>query len=216
VTEEKLCLWLQEDILNRRTLALTPRRLQPKGALGKRKKGSCATAIKSTEEEDLVAIAAQLQVPLEAVPDMLADNQLNASDLVEINNNGDVIVPRALFKSSTVNSYVAAMTELHKVQYSTGLPVPAVLQGLALRGLLESRKRAQDANNRAAFVDYSASGITAGYTSAEFLQLQELLLRGSEQSPLVSLVLWMFILIFILIILYRTTRPGLTCFLGTS
>jgi len=53
---------------------LAPRWPQPKGALGKRKKGSCAAAIKSTEEEDLVAIAAQLQVPLEAVPNMLADD----------------------------------------------------------------------------------------------------------------------------------------------
>jgi hypothetical protein len=189
VTEEKLCLWLQEDILNRRTPTPAPRRPQPKEALGKRKKGSCAAAIKSTEEEDLVAIAAQLQVPLEAVPDMLADDQLNAADSVEIDNDDNVIVPGALFKSGTVDSYVAAVTELHKVQYSTGLPVPAVLRGPALRGLLESRKRAQDANNRAAFVDRGASGITAGYTSAEFLQLQELLLRGSEQSTLVSLVL---------------------------
>jgi hypothetical protein len=146
------------------------------------------TLFGSTEEEDLVAIAAQLQVPLEAVPDMLADDQLDAADLVEIDNDGDVVVPGALLKSGTVDSYVAAVTELHKVQYSTGLPVPAVLRGPALRGLLESRKKAQDANNRAAFVDRGASGITAGYTSMEFLHLQELLLRGSEQSPLVSLV----------------------------
>ena len=74
MTKEKLCLWLQEDILNWRTPMLAPRWPQPKGALGKRKKGSCAAAIKSTEEEDLVAIAAQLQVPLEAVPNMLADD----------------------------------------------------------------------------------------------------------------------------------------------
>jgi hypothetical protein len=142
VTEEKLCLWLQEDILNQRMPTPAPRRLQPKGALGKRKKGSCAAAVESTEEEDLVAIAAQLQVPLEAVPNMLANDQLNAADLVEIDNNSDIIVPRALFKSSIVDSYVAAVTKLHKVQYLTSLLVLAVLQGPALRGLLESRKRA--------------------------------------------------------------------------
>jgi hypothetical protein len=193
VTEEKICLWLQEDVLNRRTPVPRP---QPKGALGKRKRGSRAAAhaalepllFGTTEEEDLAAIAAQLQVPLEAVPDMLADDQLDAADLVEVDDDGDVVVPGALLKSGTVDSYVAAVTELHKVQYSTGLPVPAVLRGPALRGLLESRKKAQDTNNRAAFVDRGASGITAGYTQAEFLQLQELLLQGSEQSPLVSLV----------------------------
>ena len=199
MTEEKICLWLQEDILNRRTPTPggpRPHRLQLKGALGKRKWGSHAavdvaadpTLFGSTEEEDLVAIAAQLQVPLEAVPDMLTDDQLDAADLVEIDNDGDVVVPGALLKSGTVDSYVAAVTELHKVQYSTGLPVPAVLRGPALQGLLESRKKAQDANNQAAFVDCGASGITAGYTSIEFLHLQELLLQGLEQSPLVSLV----------------------------
>jgi hypothetical protein len=196
VTEEKICLWLQEDILNRRTLVpQPPPQPKPKGALGKRKRGSRAARAAlepplfgTTEEEDLAAIAAQLQVPLDAVPDMLADDQLSTVDLVEIDNDGDVVVPRALLKSSTIDSYVAAVTELHKVQYLTGLPVPAVLRGPALRGLLESCKRAQDTNNRAAFVDRGASGITAGYTSAEFLQLQKLLLQGSEQSPLVSQV----------------------------
>jgi hypothetical protein len=54
-------------------------------------------------------------VPLEAMPDMLADDQLNAADLVEINNDGNVIVLRALFKSGIVDSYVATMTELYKV-----------------------------------------------------------------------------------------------------
>jgi hypothetical protein len=46
---------------------------------------------------------------------MLADDQLGAADLVEIDNDGDVVVPRALLKSGTVDSYVAAVTELHKI-----------------------------------------------------------------------------------------------------
>jgi hypothetical protein len=63
VTEEKICLWLQEDVLNWRTLVPRP---QLKGALGKRKRGSRAAAhaalepllFRTTEEEDLAAIAA--------------------------------------------------------------------------------------------------------------------------------------------------------------
>ncbi len=203
MSEEKVCLWLQEDILNRQ--APTPKRRQPrqrqqqqpKGALGKRKRGPNAAIdialepvpFESTEEDDLAAIAAQLQVPLEAVPDMLADDRLYADDLVEIDDDGDVVVLGALLKSGTIDTYVAAVAELYKIQYSTGLPVQPVLRGPALRGLLESRKKAQDANNRAAFVDRGASGITAGYTNAEFLQLQEMLLQSSEQNPIVSLVL---------------------------
>jgi hypothetical protein len=46
---------------------------------------------------------------------MLADDQLDAADLVKVDDDGDVVVPRALLKSSTVDSYVAAVTELHKV-----------------------------------------------------------------------------------------------------
>jgi hypothetical protein len=46
---------------------------------------------------------------------MLADDQLDAADLVKVNNDGNVIVPKALLKSSIVDSYVAAVTELHKV-----------------------------------------------------------------------------------------------------
>ena len=145
VTEEKIYLWLQEDILNR-WATTTLGGPQSKRALGKRKRGSRATVpiapnptlFQSTEEEDLLAIAAQLQVPLEAVPDMLADDQLDAADSVEIDDNGEVIIPGALLKSGTVDSYVAAVAELHKVQYSTGLPIPAIIRGLALWGLLES------------------------------------------------------------------------------
>ena len=196
MSQEKVCLWLQRDILNR--CAPTPRgtrRGQSKEALGKRKRGSNAAIdialdpalVETTEEEDLAAIAAQLKVPLEAVPDMLADDWRFAAESIDIdNNNGNVDVPGALLKAGTVDTYVAAVAELHKVQYSTGLPVQPVLRGPALRGLLESRKKAQGANNQAAFVDRGASGITASYTDKEFLQLQELLLQSSVQSPMVS------------------------------
>jgi hypothetical protein len=40
VSEEKVCLWLQEDILQRQTT----RRAKPKGPLGKRKQGIKAAA----------------------------------------------------------------------------------------------------------------------------------------------------------------------------
>ena len=46
---------------------------------------------------------------------MLANDQLGATDLVKINNNSDVVVPRALLKSSIVDSYIATITELHKI-----------------------------------------------------------------------------------------------------
>ena len=113
MTEEKLCLWLQEDILNRQIPAPggpRPHQRQLKGALCCCHAATEPTLFESTEEEGLAAIAAQLQVPLEAVPDVLADDQLDAADSVEIDNDGDVVVPGALLKSGTVDSYVAAVT----------------------------------------------------------------------------------------------------------
>jgi hypothetical protein len=46
---------------------------------------------------------------------MLANNRLDAANLVKIDNNSNIVMLRALLKSSTVDSYVAAMTKLHKV-----------------------------------------------------------------------------------------------------
>ena len=61
-----------------------------------------------------------------------------------------------------------------------------ILRGAALKALLERHKQSQDTRNRAAFVDRGANGISAGYTDAEFLHLQEVLLQGSDKNPLVS------------------------------
>jgi hypothetical protein len=67
VTEQKVCLWLLEDILKRRVPQPALRRPKQKQALGRRKRGSRAAADaaidlalqwKDEEEEDLAAIAA--------------------------------------------------------------------------------------------------------------------------------------------------------------
>jgi hypothetical protein len=127
-----------------------PRQPKQKGALGKRKRGPEATtgvdldpALEDWDVEDLddcAAIAAQLQVPLEAVPEMLADDRINDLDKVVVDAVDEDSMPGTLMKSGTIDLYVAAVAELHKIQYTTGSNKEPILRGLALRGLLENCK----------------------------------------------------------------------------
>jgi hypothetical protein len=150
------------------------------------------------EEDDLAAIAAQLNVPVDAVPEMLADDRVDDADAVVIDEDGEAVVPGALLKSGTIDTYIAAVAELHRSQYSAGSNKEPILRGAALKALLESHKQSQGTRNRAAFVDRGANGISAGYTDVEFLRLQELLLQGSDKNPLVSQSLFIIPLLTIL------------------
>jgi hypothetical protein len=117
---------------------------------------------------------------------MLADDRIGDDDTAVIDEDGEAAVPGALLKSGTIDTYIAAVAELHRSQYSAGSNKEPILRGAALKALLEGHKQAQGTRNRAAFVDRGANGISAGYTDAEFLRLQEVLLQGSEKNPLVS------------------------------
>jgi hypothetical protein len=102
-----------------------PRCPKQKGALGKRKRGPEATAgvdldpaLEDWNAEDLddcAAIAAQLQVPLEAVLDMLADDCINDIDKVVVDAVDEDGLPGTLLKSGTIDVYVVAVAELHKI-----------------------------------------------------------------------------------------------------
>ena len=114
---------------------------------------------------------------------MLADDRIDDLDKVVVDAVDEDSMLGTLMKSGTIDLYVAAVAELHKIQYTTGSNKEPILRGLALRGLLENCKHSQDDNNQKAFVDCGASGITAGYTDAEFLHLQEVLLKESNDCP---------------------------------
>lgn len=76
----------------------------------------------------------------------------------------------ALLKSGTIDTYIAAVSELHRSQYSASSDKEPILRGAALKALLERRKQSQDTCNRAAFVDCEASGISASYIAAHHRQ----------------------------------------------
>jgi len=102
-----------------------PRCPKQKGALGKRKRGPGATAsvdldtaLEDWNAEDLdncAAIAAQLQVPLEAVLDMLANNCINDINKVVVNAVDKDSLLGTLLKSSIINLYVVAIAKLYKI-----------------------------------------------------------------------------------------------------
>jgi hypothetical protein len=102
-----------------------PRCPKQKGALGKRKRGSEATAsidldpvLEDWNAEDLdncVAIVAQLQVLLKAVLDMLANNCINNINKVVVNTVDKDSLLGTLLKSGIIDVYVIAVAKLYKI-----------------------------------------------------------------------------------------------------
>ena len=119
-----------------------------------------------------MALAEQLGVPLEDVPDMLADDRLDyirPEGLgLDEEDEGDEDVG-APYTAATVDCYIAAIVEMYHLQKSRGknsFPHP---RGPAVRALLDQRKRDRSQNDRDAFVDRGAEGIGAGYSAKELL-----------------------------------------------
>jgi hypothetical protein len=126
VSKEKVCLWLQEDILQRRTT----RQAKPKGPLGKRKQGikaaaavvegadsvadtDCATDDQDAAKEAVWAeaklLAAQLNIPSTKLLAMVADDlgleELEAREPLE----------GSLLKWNTIDGYILAIAEIHSL-----------------------------------------------------------------------------------------------------
>jgi hypothetical protein len=80
---------------------------------------------------------------------MLADDRISGDDdTVVIDEDGEAAVPGALLKSGTIDTYIAAVAELHRSQYSAGSHKEPILRGAALKALLEGHKQAQGTRNR--------------------------------------------------------------------
>jgi len=165
-------LWLQEDVLLRRVHA--PKAKKRKSCSGE------ATEVVAKAEAEL--LAQQLGVTVSDVVEMVADDRGldpetgesiddRLADEKEEEDQG------TLLKAGTIDSYVAAVAEMHALQLTIGLNAPPTIRGPALHAVLEERRRAQNDNDRAAFVD-RGSGISIGYSDEEFLKLQNVLLQG--------------------------------------
>ena len=92
VTEKKVCLWLQEDLLLRRVpLKTTKVKGNGNGALGKRKRDPGEASMLLSSDNSMPDAAVSLSAP-----------------------NG------TLLKAGTIDSYVAAVAELYTIQVTSG------------------------------------------------------------------------------------------------
>ncbi len=95
---------------------------------------------------------------------------------------GDVVEGDLLTKS-TVDVYISAVIELWQVQVAHGNKNTENPRSAAVRGFLEQRGRQRNRLNRASYKDCGTEGIQAGYSSAEWLAIQEHLLYSAATTP---------------------------------
>ena len=88
-----------------------------------------------------------------------------------------------LFTKGTVDVYIAAVIELWRVQVAHGNKNTENPRGATVRGILEQRGHQRNRFNRASFKDCGTEGIQVGYSSAEWLAIQEHLLHGAATTP---------------------------------
>ena len=150
VTEDKLCLFLEQEVVNRESRAAgyhdrkTKRKQTWKESeRAKKRQKRAATAAAAGADEAAAA----------------AEEEIWDEDALDAQFNETV-------RYSVVNSYVSAITELYAWQQSQsssdGKAAPP-LRGAKLSAILESVRRDKDRVRRANFIDRGLFTITGGY-----------------------------------------------------
>ncbi len=83
----------------------------------------------------------------------------------------------------TVDAYIAAVIELWRIQVAHGNTNTENPRGAAVRGFLEQRGRQRNQHDRETYKDRGSDGIQAGYSSEEWLRIQNILLSGAAHAP---------------------------------
>jgi hypothetical protein len=143
VTEDKLCLFLEQEVINRESRASG---YQARKAKRKEmwKKGERAKKRRKTAEQPAGEGEGEEEGKEEEWDEEALDAQFNE---------------RVRF--SVVNSYVSAITELYAWQSGDKTSPP--LRGAKLSAILESVRRDEDRNQRANFIDRGLFTIAGGY-----------------------------------------------------
>lgn len=188
VSEEKLVLWLQDVVLQLRV---------PEKKAGKRKGDAVNPAVlrqkkrRSNGKEpaldpQFIQLAEGLEMPveelLEELPAMLADDRAVEAGDGEDDESSPAATTDRFLKAGTIDSYIAAVLQLYKVQQALGHNTLRHPRGGILRDIVRQNKEAQDARDREAYIDRGAGGINAGYSDEEFLSLQQHLLKSACQQ----------------------------------
>lgn len=185
VTEAKVCIWLRDDIFLRRVPPPKGRKGTKDSSvsrLGKRKRGEGPAVRKDgREREEEKELARQLGVSLEDMPAMLEDDRAE-SDIDDDSESEGTQRPGTLYRMNTIDAYCAAIAELYQTQRTNGVNCHPTFRGPAFKGLVESRGRLQDQNNREDFTDRGLQSLYDGYTTEQFLHMQECLLQGAAAT----------------------------------
>lgn len=177
VTPDKLAAWLKEDILLRRVKAPKKRRGRTEPAL------LLLPAEEQAALREAEALATTLGVPVgEAIQILADDRESYVPPPSAATGDGDG-EEGGLFTKGTVDAYIAAVIELWRVQVAHGGKNTENPRGIAVRGFLEQRSRQRSRLDRASYKDRGTEGIQAGYSTAEWLAIQEHLLRGAASTP---------------------------------
>jgi hypothetical protein len=160
VREDKVCAWLQDEVLQR---VIQPRRAR----------GYCTKLSKART------------VSVGAVGGVLGS--VNAAESgSESSDEEEESVGKSLMYT-TIKGYTNAIAELHRWQVSDGTNPWPTFRGPALQGLLTGLQRSQVQKDRESFADRAAGGISAGYSSEELLRMSQLLLLGAAAKIQVSI-----------------------------
>ena len=180
--EDKVCLWLQDDLLKQVTTKCGKAGHLPKGR--KRKAG----VLKEEEEEDsddedlllpphgpgmartAEKLASEFDVPAVELFQMLEEG-------LEAEDEEERVLGRP-FTYNTLNVYLAGIAKIQKVQASNGLNKHPYFRGAGVEGLLKDRKSSRSRHARELFKDKGIGGLDDGYNAKSFMRMQQLLLSG--------------------------------------
>lgn len=151
VTEDKLCLFLEQEVINRESRASgyqarkAKRKETWKGSERAKKRQKSAGAAPATAEVEEVEGEEEEKWDEDALDAQFCET----------------------IRYALVNSYVSAITELHAWQQaelsSDGKGTPSILRGAKLSAVLDSVRRDEDRVRRANFTDRGLFTIIGGY-----------------------------------------------------
>jgi len=167
VTPDKLAAWLKEDILLRRVKV-------PKKNRGRTEQPVLLPpAEEQTALQEAKELATVLGVPVADAVQVLANDResyMPPPTYTATDNDGDHDGGQEgqLLTKGTVDAYIAAVIELWRVQVAQ-----------CGKNTENPRGRQRSRLNRASFKDRGSEGIQAGYSTSEWLAIQEHLLCGA-------------------------------------
>jgi hypothetical protein len=175
VSEGKVVSWLQDEVLLRT--------LPPKGPPRGRRRPTGRPL-----QLELAVEGSQQPTGLSVV--MASPDSSEDEDEDEDEGKGEGVAPKTL-KVQTVRVYLAAIAELYAAQVSMGINKNTNFRGAALKKLMNGLARQQAQRRQDTFEDRGSSSINDGYSTEQFLLMQEQLLAGAAKNALVSYFIYM-------------------------